>query len=66
MKILLLSLIFNLYLRKPAADRFCENRGWNESYAYAIDPDIGRTRLLTGAVCEGSYCDGFAYIRCRD
>jgi Zn ribbon nucleic-acid-binding protein len=51
---------------KPAADEYCKSQGWARSYSYAIDEDIGRTRLITGAVCEDSFCDGFKYIGCSD
>jgi hypothetical protein len=51
---------------KPAADAYCQSQGWAKSYTFAIDENIGRTRLMTGAVCEDSFCDGFRYIGCND
>ncbi|MDQ3233146.1 MAG: hypothetical protein M3Q07_15115 [Pseudobdellovibrionaceae bacterium] len=51
---------------QPAADAYCQAQGWAKSYAFAIDEDIGRTRLITGAVCEDGFCDGFQYIGCND
>ena len=50
---------------KPAADAYCKKRGWSKSYAHKIWPNIGKTRLITGAVCEDNFCDGFEYIGCN-
>ena len=53
---------------KPAADAWCETKGFTESTAHVVAPDIGGatpTRLLsTGAVCDQAFCDGFASVTC--
>ena len=53
---------------KPAADAFCQKKGFNTSTGYSIDHNIGattRTRLITtGAVCDQGFCDGFKKITC--
>ena len=53
---------------KPAADAFCQKKGFAKATGYAIDHDIGavtRTRLITtGAVCDMAFCDGFKAIKC--
>jgi len=57
---------FSAECGKPAADAFCKAQGWAKSYTFAIDANIGRTRLISGAVCEDDFCDGFQYIGCND
>lgn len=53
---------------KPAADAFCQKKGFAKSNGFTIDHDIGamtRTRLIsTGAVCDMNFCDGFKKITC--
>ena len=53
---------------KPAADKYCQSKGFAQSAAFSIDYDIGLsqpTRLQkTGAVCDQAYCDGFKAIKC--
>lgn len=55
---------FGTQCGKPAADAFCKKEGWSSAYDFAIDQNIGRTRLINDAVCEDSFCDGFKHIRC--
>ncbi len=49
---------------KPAADWYCVDKGFDQSYSYAIRPDIGATVLSTGQECNADFCDGFQYIKC--
>ena len=55
---------------KPAADAFCQKKGFAKSTGHTIDHDIGastRTRLITtGAVCDMNFCDGFKKIKCSN
>ena len=55
---------------KPAADGFCNAKGFAKAAAFSIDHDIGLTeptRLLkTGAVCDQGYCDAFKAITCSN
>ena len=54
---------------KQAADAWCKVKGFEESSAFAIAPDIGAsqsTRLIgSGAVCDQAFCDGFSHITCK-
>ncbi|MEZ5810967.1 MAG: hypothetical protein R3D45_06070 [Rhizobiaceae bacterium] len=53
---------------KPAADAWCQTKGYTKSAGHVIDHNIGastRTRLIgTGAVCDQGYCDGFKKVSC--
>ncbi len=50
---------------KSAADNFCRWKGFNAASAFSKDEDVGYTKLLPdGAICDASFCDGFAYIDC--
>lgn len=53
---------------KPAADAYCNKRGFTKSTTFAIDQNVGHvtpTRLLsTGALCDQGYCDAFRTISC--
>ncbi len=55
---------------KPAADKFCQSKGFAKAVQFPIDPDIGlahRTRLITtGAVCDQAFCDGFKQVTCSN
>ncbi|MGB8818696.1 MAG: hypothetical protein WCC66_12325 [Rhizobiaceae bacterium] len=55
---------------KPAADAFCQAKGWDHALTYSIANNIGAispTRLIgTGAVCDQAYCDGFKQITCAN
>ena len=54
----------------PAADRFCESKGWVKSGGHVVANNIGAfapTRLIgTGAVCDQEFCDGFKSIKCEN
>lgn len=53
---------------KPAADAWCQSKGYTKSAGHSVDHNIGastRTRLIgTGAVCDQGFCDGFKKVRC--
>ena len=53
---------------KPAADKFCEFKGFDKAIGFKKANNIGQskpTRLIgTGAVCDQGFCDGFKRIRC--
>lgn len=51
---------------KPAADAFCENKGYSKATDFSIAEDIGNTRIIsTGETCEEPFCDGFKSITCQ-
>jgi hypothetical protein len=54
----------------PAANAYCQQKGWNTSTSHVIAHDIGAvapTRLIgTGAVCDQDFCDGFQSITCMN
>ncbi|HYX37097.1 MAG TPA: hypothetical protein VE954_28685 [Oligoflexus sp.] len=49
---------------KPAADEFCTLQGYDSSYSSAMAVDVGYTKLLTGEICNGAFCDSFEFIGC--
>lgn len=53
---------------KPAADAWCQAKGYTKSTGHSVAHNIGaatRTRLIgTGAVCDQGFCDGFKAIKC--
>jgi hypothetical protein len=54
---------------RPAADRFCQAKGFPQSNDFVEDVDVGSTgisTLVTGTnqICRGGYCDAFTYITC--
>ncbi|HMQ58002.1 MAG TPA: hypothetical protein PKE65_05595 [Rhizobiaceae bacterium] len=53
---------------KPAADKWCQTKGYQQSVGHVVDHNIGnahRTRLIgTGAVCDQGFCDGFKVVTC--
>ena len=55
---------------QPAAEKFCQSKGWATVQNYTIAHDIGAyapTRLIgTGAVCDQNFCDGFKAITCSN
>jgi hypothetical protein len=54
----------------PAADKFCESKGWAKSGGHIVANNIGAyspTRLIgTGAICDQEFCDGFKTIKCEN
>jgi hypothetical protein len=63
-------LIWGAQCGKPAADRFCQNKGFQQSNDFVQDVDIGAAGLATlvqqtGQVCNAPNCDGFTYITCQ-
>lgn len=55
--------------RKPAADQFCELKGYDKAISWNQDQNIGlgsTTKVIgTGQICNGPDCDGFKKIRCK-
>jgi len=50
---------------KPAADYFCQTRGYQHSDDFGVVNNIGRTVILkTRQVCNHPTCDGFSYVSC--
>jgi hypothetical protein len=52
---------------QPAANAFCERRGFDAAIEYSHAPNVGvyePTRLITGRVCEWDFCAGFHFITC--
>jgi hypothetical protein len=51
---------------KPAADAWCQWKGFPEAAAFTIDENIGNTAIISSkAMCTDPSCDGFASIECR-
>jgi hypothetical protein len=55
---------------KPAADRFCQTKGFTQSNDFVEDVDIGAASIATlvlgtGQVCNAPNCDGFTYVTCE-
>ncbi|MGB8818695.1 MAG: hypothetical protein WCC66_12320 [Rhizobiaceae bacterium] len=55
---------------QPAANAYCQAKGWDHAATYSVANDIGATRptrlIGTGAVCDQGYCDGFRQITCTN
>ncbi len=50
---------------KPAADRFCRDRGLSHATRFDIARAVGPTRIIgSGQPCNDKRCDGFAFIEC--
>ncbi len=54
---------------KPAADRFCQSKGYVQSNDFEEAVDIGAATPTvvqgTGQVCNAPTCDGFTYVTCE-
>lgn len=55
---------------KPAADKFCQNKGYTQSIDNVQDVDIGASGIATivqgtGQICNQAICDGFTYVTCQ-
>lgn len=54
---------------KPAADYFCQTKGFLQSNDSQEDPNIGSLTptivQTSNQVCNGPECDGFVYITCE-
>lgn len=54
----------------PAANEYCQRRGWVKSIDFVIDENIGDehpTKILNGGqLCSEEYCDGFKTITCSN
>lgn len=54
---------------KPAADKFCQSKGFVQSNDFVQAVDIGASTptivLGTGQVCNAPVCDGFTYVTCE-
>ena len=53
---------------KPAADKFCQTKGYVQSNDFVEAVDIGDSTPTivqgTGQVCSNNTCDGFTYVTC--
>jgi len=49
---------------QDSANGFCQLHGYASASAFTKHPGVGLTRLLTGAVCQASFCDSFYSITC--
>jgi hypothetical protein len=53
---------------KPAADKFCQTKGFPQSNDFVQAADIGLTTptivQATGQICNSDFCDGFTYVTC--
>ena len=54
---------------KPAADHFCQSKGFVQSNDFVEAVDIGLATPTvvqgTGQVCNAAFCDGFTYVTCE-
>jgi hypothetical protein len=51
---------------EPAADAFCEYKGYDGSTDFVEAVDIGNTKVISsGQVCTDQACDGFKKITCQ-
>ncbi len=51
---------------EPAADAFCEYKGFDGSTDFVEAVDIGNTKVISsGQVCTDQSCDGFKKITCQ-
>jgi hypothetical protein len=54
---------------QPAADQWCQIRGYTAAASFAVDADIGANdpsiNIESGEVCSESFCDAFSSIACR-
>ena len=54
---------------KPAADRFCQSKGFVQSNNFEEAVDIGASTptivMGTGQQCASSNCDGFTFVTCE-
>ncbi len=51
---------------KPAADYYCQYKGFKEAVSFEKDEDIGYTKILkTGKICNANFCDSFKFIICK-
>jgi len=54
---------------KPAADKFCQSKGYVQSNDFVEAVDIGAATPTivqgTGQVCNAPTCDGFTYVTCE-
>ncbi len=63
-------LVFGGACGKPAADKFCQDKGFAQSIDQVEDVDIGASGIATivqgsGQICNQPICDGFTYITCQ-
>ena len=53
---------------KPAADAFCQRKGFDRATSFTVAHDIGAqspTRVISsGQICNQAFCDGFRKITC--
>jgi hypothetical protein len=51
---------------EPAADAFCEYKGYDGATDFVEAVDIGNTKVISsGQVCTDAACDGFKKITCQ-
>ncbi|MEJ2164282.1 MAG: hypothetical protein P8X90_02055 [Desulfobacterales bacterium] len=51
---------------KPAADTFCQSRGYKGSVDFAVRPDAPPTRVIsTGQICNKPFCDRIVLVTCK-
>lgn len=50
---------------KPAANAYCQSRGFKRASRYRMQHNIGKTQSISdGQLCLSPKCDGFRWIRC--
>ena len=51
---------------KPAADAYCQSRGYRESTHFSVQNDSPPTRVINGGqVCDEPACDRINSVSCR-
>jgi plastocyanin len=57
-------LTFSRECEKPAADRFCQEKGFAQATAWKLE-NVSPTYIIDDhTLCRGGYCAGFKYITC--
>ena len=50
---------------KPAADSYCQRKGYRTSVGHKIAWDSPPSKLFSGQACNGAFCDRFTEISCQ-
>lgn len=51
---------------KPAADAFCQSKGYVEAKHFSIVADGQKTRVINGGqVCDAAHCDRISRVECE-
>ena len=52
---------------KPAADAYCQSRGFNQAVDFSVVNDNQKTRIINGGqVCDADFCDRIVRVACQE